>query len=492
MKTHLISPKYARQTQRWRGFAALPLLPLLVAMGGLAQAQSAPYPISLPNPSLTAQAADPRSPVPAAVHRSAATELQGGVETGSVDWRRANDEVGQFKRGHIDLLKLEQSEPAKTPAADASNAAPAPAQAPASAPSASPALSAGPSAGANSTAMRLQPLLQPGTDGSAELADLLKAPLSAEAAVRVALLNNPGLQIALGQEGVNISSAVPEQHPAKLQARQQIVRLSTQVRQAWTSAVAAAQTVDALTQARDAAEASGALARRLARVGNWSRLQQARQQVFLAEAAADLARAELAAFGAREKLVVLLGLWGAQAQLALPAQLPELPAQARELPDIETRALQARSDLALAASAWQRQRSARSQSGIDAWWDAQRDDARLREMAVKARSEARDTYQRYRSHYALARLLQDELVPLRQFISDEMLLRYNGMLGSVFDVLADARAQALARNSAIEARRDFWLADAGLQSLLAGVSPGPALDGAASAASASKAGPAGH
>ncbi len=482
MKTHLISPKYARQTQRWRGFAALPLLPLLVAMGGLAQAQSAPYPVSLPDPSPTAQAADPRSPVPAAVHRSAATELQGGVETGSVDWRRANDEVGQFKRGHIDLLKLEQSEPAKTPAADAASAAPPPSQAPASAAAAA----------TKATALPLQSIPQPGTDGSAEMADLLKAPLSAEAAVRVALLNNPGLQIALGQEGVNISGAVPEQHPAKLQARQQIVRLSTQVRQAWTSAVAAAQTVDALTQARDAAEASGALARRLARVGNWSRLQQARQQVFLAEAAADLARAELAAFGAREKLVVLLGLWGAQAQFALPAQLPELPAQARELPDIETRALQARSDLALAAGAWQRQRSARSQSGIDAWWDALRDDARLREMAVKARSEARETYQRYRSHYALARLQQDELVPLRQFISDEMLLRYNGMLGSVFDVLADARAQALARNSAIEARRDFWLADAALQSLLAGVSPGPALDGAASAASASKAGSAGH
>ena len=96
------------------------------------------------------------------------------------------------------------------------------------------------------------------------------------------------------------------------------------------------------------------------------------------------------------------------------------------------------------------------------------DAAKLRQTAIQVRSHARESYQRYRGHYDLAKRQQDEMLPLRQFISDEMLLRYNGMLSSVFDVLTDTRAQALATHSAIQATRDFWLADADLQSLLAG------------------------
>ncbi len=30
-----------------------------------------------------------------------------GVESGEVDWRSANDDVGQFRRGHMDILKWE-------------------------------------------------------------------------------------------------------------------------------------------------------------------------------------------------------------------------------------------------------------------------------------------------------------------------------------------------------------------------------------------------
>jgi len=312
------------------------------------------------------------------------------------------------------------------------------------------------------------PIPRPGQTHSAEIAQLLTGPLSADAAVRVALLNNPGLQVALGSEGVNISDLTPSQQPAKLRASQQITRLSTETRKAWLNAVGAAQTVGALTQAQDAAEVSGEMARRLTQAGNWSRLQQARQQVFLVEAASDLTRARQAAFSAREKLVVLLGLWGAAAQFELPTELPTLPAQPRKLPDVETRALQAREDIRIATLLWQRKESERRISRPGELWEAMGDAARLRETAIKVRSHAREIYQRYRSHYDLAKHQQDELLPLRQFINDEMLLRYNGMLSSVFDVLADTRAQALATHSAIQATRDFWLADADLQSLLAG------------------------
>jgi multidrug efflux system outer membrane protein len=317
------------------------------------------------------------------------------------------------------------------------------------------------------------PMARPGQDNSAEIAQLLKGPLSADAAVRVARLNNPGLQVALGSEGVNISDRARTQHPAKLRASQQITRLSTETRKAWLNAVGAAQTVVALRQAQDAAEVSGDMARRLTQAGNWSRLQQARQQVALVEAASEVVHAQQAAFRAREKLVVLLGLWGTAAQFELPTQLPALPAQPRELADVESRALQAREDIRIATLLWQRKEAERRLTQPGELWEAMHDAARLRESAIQVRSQARETYQRWRSHYELAKRLQDELLPLRQFISDEMLLRYNGMLSSVFDVLADTRAQALATHSAIQATRDFWLADADLQSLLAGA---PTLD----------------
>ena len=59
-------------------------------------------------------------------------------------------------------------------------------------------------------------------------------------------------------------------------------------------------------------------------------------------------------------------------------------------------------------------------------------------------------------------------MPLRQKILDENLLRYNGMLIGVFELLADARVQIASVRSAIDALRDFWLADADLDAALIG------------------------
>ena len=333
----------------------------------------------------------------------------------------------------------------------------------------------------------------PGADHSAELARLLAIPLDAHAAVRIALLNNPGLQVMLGTQGLAISDQSGTDAPVKLKARQEITQLSAQTRKAWIHAVAAAESVKALQAARLAAENSAELARRLARVGNWSRLQQARQQVLLAEAAADLARAQDSVFAAREKLIVLMGLWGPQANFALPDALPALPEAPQDLPDIEQRSLQARADLNLARMQLQRKEAERHVKRPADLWASMQDSAALRGMAVQARSDARLTYQRYRSRYDLARYHQQEVQPLREFIHDEMVLRYNGMLSSVFDLLADAKLKAQTANAAVEARRDFWLADTDLQSLLAGVAPTLADEAGKAASVSNSASPgAGH
>ena len=61
-----------------------------------------------------------------------------------------------------------------------------------------------------------------------------------------------------------------------------------------------------------------------------------------------------------------------------------------------------------------------------------------------------------------------EVLPLRKIISDETLLRYNAMQIDVFALLAEARQRIAATIAAIEAQRDFWLADVDLATAVVG------------------------
>jgi outer membrane protein TolC len=112
---------------------------------------------------------------------------------------------------------------------------------------------------------------------------------------------------------------------------------------------------------------------------------------------------------------------------------------------------------------------------------------RARETAVNARSEVREAYALQQGQYAVARHLRDEVVPLKQRISEETLLRYNGMLVGVFELLADARSQIASVNAAIESQRDFWLADADLQMALVGT-PGKTMMAPSTASAPAEAG----
>jgi outer membrane protein TolC len=99
---------------------------------------------------------------------------------------------------------------------------------------------------------------------------------------------------------------------------------------------------------------------------------------------------------------------------------------------------------------------------------------RTAEVAVNARSQVREAYSAYRTSYDIAKHYRDEIVPLRKRIAEENLLRYNGMLIGVFELLADAREQVASVTAAVEATRDFWLADTNLQTAMTSGTPGPA------------------
>ena len=90
-------------------------------------------------------------------------------------------------------------------------------------------------------------------------------------------------------------------------------------------------------------------------------------------------------------------------------------------------------------------------------------------LAVRsATSQLRESYSAYRTAYNVARHYRDEVVPLRKIMAEENLLRYNGMLIGVFELLADTRDQISSVVTAINAYQQFWLADAALSASMTG------------------------
>lgn len=98
----------------------------------------------------TAKVTDPAAAVPPVVYQSVFAGTPTGVEMESADWKKANAEVGQFKRGHVDILKWDEAQtkgptPSKPMAEDAAKPVMAPASPP-TAPSQSPPLPTSPAA----------------------------------------------------------------------------------------------------------------------------------------------------------------------------------------------------------------------------------------------------------------------------------------------------------------------------------------------------------
>jgi len=430
------------------------------------------------------------------------------------------------------------------------------------------------SVGIDETLQDTSTLARPFTGGKLELSrtqeqrdrraalaqELLSGPLSQADAVQLALANSPGVQALVAQSWSELAAAnqrgrmpnpvftfermrlgseleigrllsfglvdlilLPQRlstsrsqsAQAKLQLTGAVVDQVTQVRQAWVRAVAAQQMLQYAEQVKRSAEASAELARRMQQIGNFSKLQRARQQVFYADATTQLASARHAATAAREELVRALGLDDAQsAKLALPDRLPDLPKVPREPKEVVATATEQRLDVQLARA--QLELAGKSQGinllstfvDVEAggrrdtvfdnaegtkgtrrgfeldirlplfdWGSAQRDALNAQSLAAANRydaavrgasSQLREGYSAYRTAYDIARHYRDEIMPLRQSMADENVLRYNGMLIGVFELLAEARDQIASVSNAINAQQQFWLADAALAASVIG------------------------
>ena len=302
---------------------------------------------------------------------------------------------------------------------------------------------------------------------------------------------------------------------AQLAAALETVRLAVQTRRAYYRAVAARELAAFLEQAQLSAKTGAQLAVRLGETGAMNKLDQAREQVFYADMTAQLTAARQTAASEREALIRLLGLWGGDLRLKLPNALPALPRRAQSLAAIEVEAVLRRIDLQISrmeldtlARGYGLTQATRFINILDAGYAdkytkeketgerikdrgfavelqvpifdfgevrVRQAEAvymqavnRLLELAVNVRSEARDGYRLYRSAYDIAGHYQYEVLPLYKIISDQTLLKYGAMQIDVFSVLTEARQRILATITAIQAKRDFWLASADLKAAIVG------------------------
>ena len=183
------------------------------------------------------------------------------------------------------------------------------------------------------------------TATTAAIRNLSRKPLTVEDAVRIALLNNAGLNASLAELGISEADLVQasrlpnprftysnkrnsdlttidrtvmvsvmslltmplaqqvsgrQYEATQLQVAAEVVRLAGDTRRAYFAAVAAQESVKYFEQVRLAAEAAAELATDMARIGNFNKLAQMREQVFHADATGQLAKA-LAATVERER-----------------------------------------------------------------------------------------------------------------------------------------------------------------------------------------------
>jgi cobalt-zinc-cadmium efflux system outer membrane protein len=224
---------------------------------------------------------------------------------------------------------------------------------------------------------------------------LLTGELGPEAALQVALLNNPTLQATYEELGVAQAdlvqagllrnpvfsgfARVPRGSPsqtnlefdvaqefvgllfrparrrvasANFEARKfhvidAVLDLAAQVKAAYFGLQASANVADLLGASADVAAASAELAAKMHEAGNLGDLELARERALAAELGLEVERSRGEVGISRERLTRLMGLAGDEASWSVPPRLPAIPREEPPLDDLE-RAAATRPDIAAA------------------------------------------------------------------------------------------------------------------------------------------------
>jgi len=370
----------------------------------------------------------------------------------SANWRAANEAVGRFLRGHVDIVRAEQRA--------GRGVAPRPTEA-------------------------------------------VGAPMSLADAQSLALSLRSDL-FAKGTE------SAAERNALALE----VAQLMLEVELAWVNAVGRAQLVLKQADSAEATDIAYELAQRMGKIGNWANdrvisvgLQAAAEQVKLirAKQLAQDSEHTLRSLLLQESIVLpsalpaIRGL-GARQDLTQDAaalareHLERMPNYASTQKDLSAReALVGEKTLndwktfAQARAAQVVSGSAPTVLAIDrskmAWnHDIEKvihDRKALEELRVKTRVMAATAQNNVKARHAEVMLLANQIVPLALEAQEEAVYRYNGMFISTWDLLDSVKEKATAEMALIDSQMRYWEAEFALKAFLVGApyrSPSAGVD----------------
>lgn len=294
----------------------------------------------------------------------------------------------------------------------------------------------------------------------------------------------------------------------RLTVTHEVVNHAAEVRTAYFHAQAAEQVAELRRTVVGAMDGGVVAARALRAAGNNAEIDVAVAERGANHARLALADAELEVATARERVNVLLGLWGDETRWRMPHRLPEVPVDEVALGELEARAVEGRFDLAalraeieaLAQSqGLTRITSVLPELSVDAHYerepegDATRGPAialplsifnrgeaararakylllqagdRYAALALEVRSEVRAAFARMETAKRKAEFYRTAVLPTQQVVTDQTLLRYNGMFVGVFDLLEARQEQIDAGRDYIESLAEYWAARTELERVL--------------------------
>ena len=345
----------------------------------------------------------------------------------------------------------------------------------------------------------------------------------------------PQLEVSVVQEVLDLfllparkRLAAVELERARLDLASAVIDLAAETRQAFVRYQAERQLLELDRHALTAVEAAWEMAVQLRAAGNVSELDLLVERDFYEQVKLDVSRRELAVAELRGRLDAMMGLWGERAAAWTAAErLPDPPPDAAVPEDAERRAVARSLDLAAAvldleASARrlgitdvaavfpelevgaEGEREVERDGGGDGgggehreWWygpsvgfripvfdrggprrvaarmEIRRRWDELAALGVDVRAAARGAATRLLYAERHARYTREILLPLRTALTAETQLHYNGMFLGIFQLLDAKRRELDAGRSHVVALRDYWLAAAALDQLLAGRLPDP-------------------
>ncbi len=332
---------------------------------------------------------------------------------------------------------------------------------------------------------------------------------------------DPEVELSLTQSILDVffrplrrSLAEAELERAKAQVSQRLVSMVGEVRRALVEVRSESQLLRWERESLGAAEAARDLTRQLLDAGNVTDLEMAMREARVAGLKWSVASAENSIEEARERVNVLLGLWGDLVSWELSGEWGEALSldsiSGVDVSRVESRSVGASLELAenrarIDAAArhagiteWERWvpeleagLSAKRETGgewglgpaiaaalpvLDLGQAAQesaRADLRRHlfhhaALAVEIRAAARTLRQRFLHLRDGARFHEDVYVPLKSKVAHETLLQYNAMQVGAFDVLAAKQEEIAAQLEHVRIVRGAWLAFLDLKQLLAG------------------------